>query len=109
MWKSSKIIQLINDNFRRTLQGGKVVLTRGIRALPQDDIAEIMLRVSRFNDFTTANDYYGEHDYAHFTYKGQKIIWKIDYYDKNYEYASENPADVSKTARVLTVMLASEY
>ena len=109
MWESKKIIQLINDNFRRTLQGGKVVLTRGIRALPQDDIAEIMLRVSRFNDFTTANDSYGEHDYAHFTYKGQKIIWKIDYYDKNYEYASENPADVTKTNRVLTIMTAEEY
>lgn len=109
MWKSSKIIQLINDNFRRTLQGGKVVLTRGIRALPQDDIAEIMLRVSRFNDFTTANDSYGEHDLGQFEYHGNKIIWKIDYYDKNYEYASENPADITKTNRVLTVMLASEY
>ena len=42
MWKSSKIIKPINDNFRRTLQGGKVVLTRGIRALPQDDICSIV-------------------------------------------------------------------
>ena len=39
----------------------------------------------------------------------KQIIFKIDYYDKNYEYASENPADVSKTARVLTIMLADDY
>ena len=109
MWKSSKIIQLINDNFRRTLQGGKVVLTRGIRALPKMEIAEIMLKVSKFNDFTVANDPYKQHDYASFEYHGNKIIWKIDYYDKNYEYASENPADVTKTNRVLTIMLADEY
>ena len=109
MWKSSKIIQLINDNFRRTFQGGKVVLTRGIRALPKMEIAEIMLKVSRYNDFTTANDIYEERDYGSFEYHGNKIIWKIDYYDKNYEYASENPADVTKTNRVLTIMLADEY
>ena len=109
MWKSSKIIQLINDNFRRTLQGGKVVLTRGSRALPKMEIAEIMLKVSRYNDFTTANDIYDERDYGSFEYHGKKIIWKIDYYDKNYEYASENPADVTKTNRVLTIMLADEY
>ena len=108
MWKNSKITQLINDNFRRTFQGGKIVLTRGIRALPKMEIAEIMLKVSKFNDFTTANDPYEEHDYGSFEYKGNKIIWKIDYYDKKYEYASENPADVTKTNRVLTVMLADE-
>ena len=108
MWKSSKIIQLINDNFRKTFQGGKVVLTRGIRALPKMEIAEIMLKVSKFNDFTVANNPYDENDYSSFEYHGNKIIWKIDYYDKNYEYASENPADVSKTNRVLTIMLADE-
>jgi len=81
MWKSSKIIQLINDNFRKTFQGGKVVLTRGIRALPKMEIAEIMLKVSKFNDFTAANNPYDENDYGSFEYHGNKIIWKIDYYD----------------------------
>ena len=55
---------------------------------------------------TTANDPYGEHDFGSFDYKGQKIFWKIDYYDLNYEYMSENPADPTITNRVLTIMLA---
>ena len=42
MWESKKIIQLINDNFRKTFQGGKIVLTRGIRALPKEDINQII-------------------------------------------------------------------
>ena len=109
MWESKKIIQLINDTFRKTFQGGKIVLTRGIRALPKEDINQIMLKVNRYNEFTTANDPYEEHDYGSFDYNGIKIIWKIDYYDKNYEFASENPADVTKTNRVLTVILADEY
>ncbi len=109
MWKSHKITQLINDTFRKTFQGGKVVLTRGIRALSKTEVAEIMLKVSKFNDFTVANDPYEEHDYGAFEYHGKKICWKIDYYDKNYEYSSKNPADVTKTNRVLTIMLADDY
>ena len=109
MWKSHKSTQLINDTFRKTFQGGKVVLTRGIRALSKTEVAEIMLKVSKFNDFTVANDPYEEHDYGAFEYHGKKICWKIDYYDKNYEYSSKNPADVTKTNRVLTIMLADEY
>lgn len=108
MWKN-RMIKIINDHFRRTMQGGKIVLTRGIRALPKEDILNIMEKVSTFDDFNEGNDTYGEHDYASFDYKGKKIIWKIDYYDKAYEYASEDPSDVNKTNRVLTIMLAEEY
>ena len=40
---------------------------------------------------------------------GQAILWKIDYYDRSYQMASEDPADPEITNRVLTVVLASEY
>lgn len=109
MWKSSKLIQLINDHFRKTFLNGDVMLTSGIRALPKAEIKEILLKVAQFNDFTPENDPYGEHDLGSFDYHGKTIMWKIDYYDKNYEYASENPADVRITNRVLTIMLAEEY
>lgn len=106
---STKLIRYLNDRFRSTFQGGQIVLTRGIRALPQEEITEILSKVSNFNDFNSSNDPYFEHDCAYLEYKGMKIIWKIDYYDKEYEYASEDPADITKTNRVLTVMLADEY
>ena len=102
-------IKTLNDNFRKTFIGGRVMLTSGIRAKTQDEIAEILEKVRSFDNFTTANDPYGEHDFGSFDYKGQKIFWKIDYYDLNYEYMSENPADPTITNRVLTIMLASEY
>lgn len=85
------------------------MLTRGIRALQKTEIAEVLLKVSRFNDFTLANDPYEEHDYGSFEYHGNRILWKIDYYDKDYKFASENPADILKTNRVLTIMLAEEW
>ena len=106
---STKLIRYLNDDFRKNFTGGKVVLSRGIRALPKMDVAAIMLLVSTYDDFTAANDPYHEHDSSSFEYNGKKILWKIDYYDKDYEYASEDPADITKTNRVLTIMLAEEY
>ena len=102
-------IKTLNDNFRKTFIGGRVMLTSGIRAKTQDEIAEILEKVRSLDNFTTANDPYGEHDFGSFDYKGQKIFWKIDYYDLNYEYMSENPADPAITNQVLIIMLASEY
>lgn len=102
-------IKTLNDNFRKTFIGGRVMLTSGIRAKTQDEIAEILEKVRSFNNFTTANDPYGEHDFGSFDYKGQKIFWKIDYYDLNYEYMSENPADPTITNQALIIMLASDY
>ena len=102
-------IKTLNDNFRHSLQGGRVILTSGIRAKTQDEIAEILEKVRSFDNFTTANDPYGEHDFGSFDYKGQKIFFKIDYYDLNYEYMSENPADPTITNQVLIIMLASDY
>ena len=99
-------IKTLNDNFRKTFIGGRVMLTSGIRAKTQDEIAEILEKVRSFDNFTTANDPYGEHDFGSFDYKGQKIFFKIDYYDLNYKYMSENPADTTITNRVLTIMLA---
>ena len=101
-------INTLNDNFRKTFIGGRVMLTSGIRAKTQDEIAEILEKVRSFDNFTTANDPYGEHDFGSFDYKGQKIFWKIDYYDKNLQYLSEDPADDSKTIRTLTIMLAED-
>lgn len=102
-------IATLNDKFRKSFIGGRVMLTAGINALPADDVAEILSRVRSFNDFTTANDPYKQHDMASFEYKGQRIFWKIDYYDRNLQYLSEDPADASKTIRVMTIMLADEY
>ena len=103
-------IATLNDNFRKTFTGGQVLLTAGIDSLTTDDVANIMLLVQNFTDFTPDNDPYGEHDFGSFMYNGNKIFWKIDYYDRfNTHFASENPADPTITKRILIIMLADEY
>lgn len=102
-------IKTLNDNFRKTFNDGKVMLSHGICFKPTNEKAEILNRVRCFDNFTPDNDPYNEHDFGSFDYKGEKIFWKIDYYDKNYQYLSENPSNPEITNRVMTVMLAEEY
>lgn len=102
-------ITTLNDTFRKTFTGGQVFLTTGIDSMSMDDKANILSKVRNFNDFTEDNDPYGEHDFGSFDYKGNKIFWKIDYYDLNNQYMSENPANPDITNRVLTILLSCEY
>lgn len=66
----------LNDNLRKHLIGGKIVLTQGIEAKTYEEIAEIMLKIRHFNNFTEANDPYNEHDFGSFDYKGEKSSGK---------------------------------
>ena len=102
-------IATLNDTFRKTFTGGQVLLTAGIDSMSMDDKANILSKVRNFNDFTEDNAPYGEHDFGSFDYKGNKIFFKIDYYDLNYEFMSKNPANPDITNRVLSIMLAEEY
>jgi hypothetical protein len=102
-------IRVLNDNFRVTFLGGKVVLTQGVNELPLDVKANVLLMVQRFGSFTRDNDPYGEHDFGCFEFAGDTFYWKIDYYDSACQSGSEDPSDPEKTTRVLTIMLAAEY
>ena len=103
-------IATLNDKFRRSFINGEVLLSAGIAAMSSEDKANIISLVQNFNDFNEGNDPYKEHDFGSFDYNGSKIFWKIDYYDRfNTHFASENPADISKTLRILTILLAEEY
>ena len=101
-------IATLNDTFRKIFTGGQVLLTAGIAAMSSEDKANIISMVQNFNDFTPSNDVYGEHDFLSIDYKGNKIFAKIDYYDLNYEFMSENPANPDITNRVLTILLSCE-
>ena len=65
--------------------------------------------VQNFNDFTEDNNVYGENDFGSFDYKGEKILWKIDYYDLNNKYHSEDPSNPYITNRILTIMTVYEF
>lgn len=102
-------ITLLNDAFRTSFAGGKVMMTAGVHALPDMVKCAALHEVATFNAFTEDNDPYGEHDFGSFELCSRKFFWKIDYYDERCESGSEDPANPAKTTRVLTLMLAEEY
>jgi len=102
-------IRMLNDDARRFLTDGKILITSGIAALPMTDQAAIIDRVRTFADFTPDNDPYEEHDFGSFEHAGQSIFWKIDYYDRDERFGSPDPSDPAVTKRVLTILLAEEY
>lgn len=107
--KNSDRIRQLNDAFRSTFRGGKVVFTSGVASLPSKKLFDVTVFVKNYSNFTEENDPNGEHDFGSFQIDDQKFFWKIDYYDKDMEYGSEDPSDPAKTTRILTVMLAQEY
>jgi hypothetical protein len=105
----SRQIAALNDAFRTSFNGGTLVLTAGIQALPEEVQVEILYKVRTFDEFTPDNDPHGEHDFGSLTIQGHRVFFKIDYYDLSMECHSEDAADSDVTQRVLTVMLAGEY
>ena len=108
MDQASKIAEL-NDLLRCHHIGGNVMITQGIQALAPDTIMEIVAAVAVFSDFTPENDPHHEHDCAVMDVDERRIIFKIDYYDREMTFASPDPADPAVTVRVLLIMLADEY
>jgi Protein of unknown function (DUF3768) len=102
-------IRTLNDELRKHLLGGGAVMTPGIAALGPEAVNRLIQTIATFDDFCTANDPHGEHDFGAFDFDGTPVMFKIDYYDRNLSFQSSNPADPTVTERVITLMLAEEY
>ena len=102
-------IATLNNKFRKSFIGGEVLLSAGIAAMSSEDKANIVSLVQNFDNFTPDNNPYSENDFGTFDYKGEKILWKIDYYDLNNKYHSEDPSNPDITNRILTIMKVFEW
>lgn len=97
-------IAKLNDRFRGMCLD--VFYTDGVRDGIMDLIG-LSRAVEDFNRFTEDNDPYGEHDFGSLKFEGQKVFWKIDYYDRDLKYWCDPLSPDCR--RVLTVMLSEEY
>lgn len=107
-------IRRLNDEMRQAAfkdgnAAARWVMTRGVVALGANTVEEVVRCVADFDAFDNSNDPHGEHDFGAFEIAGERLFWKIDYYDRSLTAGSKNPADEAATCRVLTIMLASEY
>lgn len=105
----AEAIAKLNDQLRKTGCGGLIMVTNGVRALPDYDIGALLAALAAYDAFDVHNDPHGERDFGDLTVGETDLLWKIDYYDRELCFASPDPADDAVTMRVLTVMLESEY
>lgn len=101
------------------------VATAGFRSLPDADQSQVRELIETFDAFTEDNDPHGERDFGaiyqlrdgRWTIERphlredvhERVFWKLDYYDRNMEFASEDAANPAISRRVLTIMLSDEY
>ena len=113
LYKRSKIAN-DNDKLRQNillcpLGKNKLVLSHDVSRLNLIDGIEVLKLVREFKTFTSGDDPYGEHDFGSFDFKDISYFWKIDYYDNDLKFHSEDKLNAEKTIKVLTVLRASEY
>ncbi len=102
-------IRDLNDAFRRSFSGGKILITPGVQGLATDIASRVLQAIQNFDGFCEDNDPYGTHEFGGVEVEGQKVWFKIDAYDQNLEYGSPDPSDPSVTTRVMTILLPEEY
>ena len=73
---SASTIQKLNDVFRQTFAGGRVVLTSGVSGLPKDITTKLLHSVKTHSKFTKDNDPNGEHDFGSCIVADEKFFWK---------------------------------
>ncbi len=103
----SDTAKILNDKFRTTFSGGRVVMTNSIASHAR--LEEILKRVQTFDAFSDDNDPHLEHDFGAIEIEGDTVFWKIDVYDKDLQFGSPDPADPKVSLRVITLMLSQEY
>jgi len=103
-------IRVLNDALRTGASNdGLVVITSSIQSFGPDFIITARQAVAAFADFNPDNDPHGEHDFGSLEVQGEKLFFKVDYYDLTMKTHSTDAADPAVTKRVMTIMLASEY
>lgn len=84
-------------------------MTSGVQALPPEKILQLFQLVQQFNNFTSDNDPYQEHDFGKVVLDGNEYFWKINYYDSTLTKHSCDPASPNATRRILMLMRTDEY
>ena len=102
-------IRALNDAFRKSFLGGRVMRTSGVAALPDVMQERVFNAIKSFEGFSPDNDPHGERDMAFVEVDGETYIAKIEYYDTDQRFLSDDPSDPKITRRVMTIMMAQEY
>ena len=119
-------IARLNDMARQAMGVAcTAVETVGFRSLPEADQSQVRELIETYDAFDEDNDPHGERDFGCIYQLGdgrwtterprirdderERVFWKLDCYDRDLRFGSEDAANPAVTRRVLTIMLSDEY
>lgn len=108
-------IRELNDNCRQGLdRNARITITSTCLATfaPDGGVHEIIAQagiMKAVRQFRFAADANCEHDFGRIEVGDHVVLFKIDYYDLDLTFDSEDPANAGITRRVMTIMLPSDY
>ena len=119
-------IARLNDRARQAMGlACTAFVTVGFRSLPEADQSQVRELIETYDAFDEDSDPHGERDFGAVYQLGdgrwttdrprvrdderERVFWKLDYYDRDLRFGSEDPANSAVTRRVLTIMLSDEY
>jgi hypothetical protein len=82
---------------------GNVVMTRSVSDMGPKFLVKCLYTLAHYDAFTKDNDPHGEHDSCTFEVNGQKVWFKIEYYNHDMSGGSEDPAHPAVTVRMGTL------
>ncbi|UWR62781.1 DUF3768 domain-containing protein [Phaeobacter inhibens] len=107
-----KLLAQQNDAFRAVFpapqNAGRWFHTQSVAAMGPTFVLKAYAAIGSYDDFNTDIDPYGDHAMGKFTIDGETVWFKIDCYDVDYRYGSDQPDNPEMTRRVLTVMLSRD-
>jgi Protein of unknown function (DUF3768) len=119
-------IARLNDRARQAMGlACTAVATVGFGSLPASDQSRVRELIETYDAFDEDSDPHGERDFGAVYQladgrwtterprarddERERVFWKLDYYDRDLRFGSDDPANPAVTRRVLTIMLADEY
>ena len=104
-----EILKKLNDDFRTgEINPIQLIITPGIHRYSSCDMDQILRRVKELTDFTCDTDISKEHAFGIFNFKGDNIVFLIEYFDISMTEFSSDPTNKSSTTRIMTVKLETE-
>lgn len=108
-----------NDQFRRWhclgerkpggFVPGKMVWTASFEAREADFKRAALKAIGEIEEFAAENDPARFHEFGAVEIDGETVWFKVDYFDKTYEWGAEDPSDLQNTCRVMTIMFPSDW
>jgi len=101
-------IRNLNDKFRTTLDGGRVVVDERVNKLGPALVAKVLTAVRDFDQWDQGNDPLETHDFGMFDVDEHQLVFMITYLDMRTDARSTDLSNPNITTRVLTISMYEE-